>query len=433
MSRIEVTEKLPLLSKRDDNKNAMETGGEATFNETVVNMMKLCMGTGTLALPFAAQKGGLILNIFGLIGIAIWNIYSVQRLCAALQIYRKHGQSSQALPRVATSLFSKVGYLAFREFGIHGLDMCMAILFLGIIVSYEDAVIGFLEDTPFGTGSINVDAFIISIVIGSLSLVPNMGYLAKASAYGLFVLAFAFIVIAFNGSSSGGMPLESINLWPQDGLAGISHWFGCVVFGFGVVPLTFDYHESMKEPNRLAHATAVALSGVVVSYLVIAYGFLLLYPIVMGGDVIEDLLPTSGLVPTVVRVAMITVIILTAPLLVFPCGSILEGKIRLLLSRDNICSDRLLQVIVRLSVCIFCTIISISVPGFVYVLSFVGCCAVALVGFVIPPLLHITLTLKCEDTSSRWAGLFLDTVMLLWGVTAMIISSIYTFKKLREG
>lgn len=296
----------------------------------------------------------------------------------------------------------------------------------------QDAVIGFLEDTPIGTGSKKVDAFFIALIIGSLSVVPNLGYLAKASASGLFVLAFAFVVIAFNGSSSGKTPLDSINLWPQDGLAGISHWFGCVVYGFGVVPLTYDYYDSMKEPHLLTQAAAVALSGVATSYIVIAYLFLLLYPVAMHGDVLEDLLPTEGLIPTMVRLAMITAIILTAPLLVLPCGSILEGKIGLFLGRDNVCSNTLLQVTVRLSICILCTIISISVPGFVYVLSFVGCCAVALVGFVVPSLLHLALVLKYGGAGSSCMGLFLDTVMFLWGVTAMIISSMYTFKKLRE-
>lgn len=94
------------------------------------------MGTGTLALPFAAQRGGLILNIFGLIGIAGWNLFSVQRLCEALQICRNHNQSLQMAPRNATSTFSKVGYFAFGEIGIHGLDISLVILFLGIIVSY---------------------------------------------------------------------------------------------------------------------------------------------------------------------------------------------------------------------------------------------------------------------------------------------------------
>ena len=33
------------------------------------------MGTGTLALPFAAEKGGLLFNVMGLALIALWNYY----------------------------------------------------------------------------------------------------------------------------------------------------------------------------------------------------------------------------------------------------------------------------------------------------------------------------------------------------------------------
>lgn len=301
--------------------------------------------------------------------------------------------------------------------------MCREVLFLLIANRFlhPDAILGFLHATPFNTGSHLLDALAIALTIGTLSLVPDLGYLAKASAFGLAVLGFTFVVIAAYATPSNAHEFN-LNLWPQDGMTGVSNWFGCVVFGFGVVPLTYNYYESMAQPQHLAKATAVALLGVSLCYILIGCGLLWLYYPVQG-DILEQL-PTDGFVPLFVRLAMIVVVVLTCPLIVLPCGMILEGK---LLSTTT----KTMQAVIRYSICVLCAIISVSIPSFVYVLSFVGCFCVALVGFVIPPLLHIALVLQYDSTAPI-AGLVLDFAMLAWGVAATIISSTYTFRKLQS-
>lgn len=112
--------------------------GQATVGATVVNLMKTCMGTGTLALPFAAQQGGLFLNSVGLFGIAVWNLYSVDRLCRSIEYLESHEDLTTAnLPRFVSSTFGKVAWFAFGEKGVHGLDGVLVLLFLGIIVAYD--------------------------------------------------------------------------------------------------------------------------------------------------------------------------------------------------------------------------------------------------------------------------------------------------------
>ena len=103
-----------------------------------MNLMKTCMGTGTLALPFAAQQGGLFLNSVGLFGIAVWNLYSVDRLCRSIEDLESHEDLTTAnLPRFVSSTFGKVAWFAFGEKGVHGLDVVLVLLFLGIIVAYD--------------------------------------------------------------------------------------------------------------------------------------------------------------------------------------------------------------------------------------------------------------------------------------------------------
>ena len=284
----------------------------------------------------------------------------------------------------------------------------------------KDAVLGFLEDTPLNTGYKTVNAFIIAAVIGTLSLVPDMGYLAKASASGLIVLVLAFVAITFYAIPSDHIGAH-LSLWPRDGFVGASNWFGCVVFGFGVVPLTYNYYESMARPQLLTSASMVALLGVAICYMVVGCGLALrFYPV--QGDVMEQL-PSTGYIPLLVRLAMIVVVILTCPLIVLPCGQILEEKLHATASTSR-------QAMIRYTICAMCAIVSVSIPGFVYVLSFVGCFSVALVGFVVPPLLHIALVYKYKP-SATISSYAMDLIMLSWGVTATIISSSFTLRKLQ--
>jgi hypothetical protein len=279
----------------------------------------------------------------------------------------------------------------------------------------------FLQHTPFSTGTLTLDAIGISVLIGLLSIVPDMGYLAKASATGLTVLFLTFCVIAWYGDYKGMV----WNWWPQDGMTGVSTWFGCVVFGFGVVPLTFNMQEAMEEPSRMIGASFQGFAAVAVTYAVLGLGLLLLYPDI-DGDVLQEL-PTAGILPTAVRLAMVVVVMVTAPLLVVPCGELLEGKI--VVPETTM----LLRVVVRLGICLLCSFISVFVPGFVDVLSFVGCFCVALVSFVVPPLLHVVLT----EQSSIPTGLFkrarlLDLIMLVWGISATVITSVYTLRNMKS-
>ena len=48
--------------------------------QSVLNLVKVCIGTGALALPFAVSQGGILFGTFGLFVIAGWNQYASYRL-----------------------------------------------------------------------------------------------------------------------------------------------------------------------------------------------------------------------------------------------------------------------------------------------------------------------------------------------------------------
>lgn len=112
---------------------------------------------------------------------------------------------------------------------------------------------------------------------------------------------------------------------------------------------------------------------------------------------------------------MAAVVVLTAPLLIVPTGELLEGKFH-----DN-------KVLVRCGVCLLSVCVAVLLPTFVQVLAFVGCACVGFVSFCVPPILHIRIVLMTkEHIKSLFGVLLLDVTMLVWGLIATVLGTIYT-------
>lgn len=489
----------------DDCDNDGSSVGKASVFATMMNLSKTCMGTGVLTLPYAAKQGGIILFIVGLFLIGLWNIYSVQRLIHCLELLPNHSNDNEdgsqqtennidvehveeftdaattnnkncnktdpilqeqkqriqqrqnlvskkmmSQPPDGTSTFGKVAWHALGgNKGLHIFDAMMTIFFIGILVAYMNAIRSFLSDLPIHLWSKkeadhkNDDFYVVlmAIVIGLLSIVPDLGYLSKISAMGLFVLFLTLSIITAYGIIDYPNTASSLsyNWLPENGLSGVSNWFGCVVFGYGVVPLTYNYLESMKHPSQMLNATSSALCGVAISYVTIGIGLYTLYNNIES-DVIHEL-PTQGIIPIITRLSMIVVILASAPLLLVPCAELLEGKLNSYFN-DSVRNNEnhhfsCGRVFLRLGICFICVAISILVPGFVGVLSFVGCCCVALISFVLPPIFHIRLLLlpssrQCDNglPASTQRTIILDIVMLLLGILASLSSSYIVFRQI---
>lgn len=134
---------LPLRLEDNDDQSSRQHQGQASQQDTIINLMKTCMGTGTLALPFAAAQGGLYLNTLGLLLIALWNLYSVQRLCHCLELIPKDADP----PKRATT-FGRVAWYAMGDAGLHALDGMMIILLCGIIVACKFSLRPLVRDSP---------------------------------------------------------------------------------------------------------------------------------------------------------------------------------------------------------------------------------------------------------------------------------------------
>jgi hypothetical protein len=234
-------------------------GGGATILQTTLNVAKICTGTGTLALPYASERGGLLFNALGLLAVGAWNYYSANCLlrCAELISYPDEtgvvvvviddgeegvanldggsrigygtiedsdGSSTAAAtrrrrrlhhrdrsthrprgPPPGTTAYGAVAWHACGPRGLALLDALMLCVFGGIVVAYEIAMASFVNGTPLTTGSRLLDLLIPNAILVVLSCVPDVGMLGRhSSGLGLAALAASFAVASWRGYAENG-------------------------------------------------------------------------------------------------------------------------------------------------------------------------------------------------------------------------------------
>jgi len=202
---------------------------KSSLNQTTLNMVKMCVGTGVIGIPFAATEGGILFNIFGLGLITMWNAYSVRCLAESRSYITQHKVDNGREEPMNTSTFGLMTWYAFGSSGLFFIDMMLVILMLGIVVAYEDAILGFAADTPITTGSQRSDALVMLILMTPICFLPNYEAIAKISALGINLIFAIFIVFMGFGFNLYGLEgfrsMSMDDLWPHD-FSDFSNWFG---------------------------------------------------------------------------------------------------------------------------------------------------------------------------------------------------------------
>jgi amino acid permease len=142
---------LPLLDKE-------EASSASSWGDVCVaymNLVKVCIGAGVLALPYAFNQGGIILGSVGMTLIALWNYYTTCLLLkckdrckgAVLQLRKE---------KKASSTFSALAYLALGgKTGTRLVDISLTLTLLGVGVTYQIQTgtllnsCNFMPPTPF--------------------------------------------------------------------------------------------------------------------------------------------------------------------------------------------------------------------------------------------------------------------------------------------
>ncbi len=421
---------------------ATRESGSSTF-EASINLSKLCIGSGILALPFAVDKGGLILTPVLIALVGWWNGVSCDLM---IQSKNEMVRRAYVTPPEATSTYSMIAYCAGGWSAVYVTDFCIIVTLLGVCVTYLITFTTLLRDIPGMPLSTAQLAFLSTIVLMPACSTSNVGQLSFISFIGLVILILAVCALAmfglyYYGAEVSADPWGSLTVFPSS-VEDFSTVLGIATFGFGLPSLAFPVEESMKEPREFAKASRWALIFVWGMYAFVGDGVAVLFehdPRGISSNVLTNL-PIESRVAHIVRILMALVNLMTFPLTFMPPAMMIErilsssmksgvcqrwhlslckqsdsagvsmgsgsGKIRgvaltsggtltqnyesgvELASMDE--EDRVEVPIwvsygVRMTLLCLCEYLATSIPCFGLIVSLLGCFTVTILSYVIPP------------------------------------------------
>jgi len=188
----------------------------------------------------------------------------------------------------------------------------------------------------------------------------------------------------------------------------------------------------MGEPKEMMKATRMSLSIVAIAYVFMGDLISIIFVHGIRGDILSEL-PNSSL-PTVLRILMTFVVLTSVPLIIIPSGDLLHDKI---MRKPQGANKGRSVYVIRFVLAQLCAGISVAVPNFVYVISFIGCFCVTLLSFVYPPILHLRcmhefLPKEKRQFSSVKRLIVVDVVLFLLGIIITVFTSWLTFKAMLE-
>lgn len=309
-------------------------------------LVKVCMGTGALALPYAFMSGGLVWSALGIVLMAQWNYFASQRLLVCKELLDSVAAGAEDVE--ANDVYA---FIALKSLGRPGkllVHVAMGITFIGCGVSYLIAASDLLEATPLSLIFVGApiwtrfcNTMLCLLVVLPLSCAKSLSFLSYTSLFGVIALLLSFATIIALGinntppaaiaaaaaaAKAGGAPSVWTRAFATDA-QGLSRFFGITCFSFGIPPLLFPIQGSMSRPEFFGSAVRLALVSVAAAYILIAEATVLLYDFAIPPNILS-VLPDS-ILATFVRLLMVMVCLLTYPLAIVPlCESVqkaLEG------------------------------------------------------------------------------------------------------------
>lgn len=332
----------------------------SSVRDAAINLTKVCIGSGILALPYAVSRGGLLFSPLFLIFLAYLNHSSCEKM-----IQCKNLTLSSNVPSIISNQYSKIAYLAIGHFGSFLADFSLIVTLGGVCATYIITAVSLfadlIEQYDSSITSLSNESYtIMTLVVGIIIFIPccssDVSNLAKISLIALISLlvgiaalfGFGFyehLSIHLMESENKKIDIKkqsledevtiishdpddsiSLHLWPED-LSDIFISIGILSFCFGFATHCFPVEESMGEmKSQIMTAVVYCLMFVVVFYIFVGEGLYYFYvtdPDGISSNILGNL-PQSSIAADIVRISIGVVCILSIPLTFVPPASMIE-------------------------------------------------------------------------------------------------------------
>ncbi|KAK8799537.1 hypothetical protein WA158_006086 [Blastocystis sp. Blastoise] len=371
--------------------------------------MKGIAGTGALAVPYAVSQTGIILAIFFYIFFSFGCYY-----CAYSMIrYHEYLQSPKhflGLPGYYIVIFAILVTLWGASIGI-------------TVVSTDFA----FPDVSSSTIRIYC-CLIITIIEIILVLFKNTKPLVYISSFGLVALIVSFVILFIRGGIDYGISITAINLFPAD-FYSLLRGIGVFIYTLGYILFMFPLYKALDTQYRPRASSAVLAALILMTCLYLFIGIILFcifqaHPLGVQSNILRNLDPTS-VDTSIISIAMMVSCLGQYPLTLLSVFEIVETPIHhrkensLFVTDCGRVSSRILQVILL-------SVISLLIPFFGSILSFIGSFTSMMVELVLPSLLNI---MGYSYFKSKHAHLKLiaDSLFFTFFAILMIICTYFSF------
>ena len=401
--------------------------GKMNTLQFCVNLMKGIAGTGSLAIPDAFSKVGIIPSI------VLFSIVCCMMIIATYQLLDIHTnmgnrrilglksiQTSNVYAEMVFNVLGTTGYYLYVVFSL--------ITLYGSNIGSVIAMAGFLGDMSFFGKSESTRKFwihiFITVVCIILCLLKDPSVLVPISTFGLFAIIASYIVLVIYGMANYKPEFHAADLWPTSP-SQLLEKIGIYVYCMGFILFLLTQYKYIRRDCRktVVRSTGVSIFLMALIYIILGIVLSQYYKNSDKGiqENIMQSLPAGFKLGTLLNLAMFVTVAGGFPLWMEPINETIErGEVergQLFIKSKNIIILRVVEI------CLI-VLVAVLVPSFSTILSLIGNFTDVLTTFIFPAVMHIVFFRNRTKTWIIW----MDLIVLVISVFIMVICTSISIK-----
>ncbi|XP_067003578.2 proton-coupled amino acid transporter-like protein pathetic isoform X2 [Anabrus simplex] len=415
-----------LFRKADKNEEAYdpfahrEVSHPTTDLDTLVHLLKGCLGSGILAMPLAFYNAGLLFGIIATMLIVVICTHCVHILVKCAHILcQRIKVPSLGFSDVAEAAFSAGPPTVRKWSGFAGgcINLFLAVDLLGCCCVYVVFITKNIQQvveyyTEIGW-PIQYYMVIVAPFLVTLNMVPNLKYLAPFSMLANTLMAvglgitFYYIFSDLPSITNSGLP--NFSSWSQ-----LPLFFGTVIFALEGIGVVMPLENNMKNPDHFIGCPGVLNFGMgTVGVLYTAVGF---FGYVKYGERTEASitlnLPTNEMLAQSVKIMIALAIFFTYGLQFYVPREIIWNSLKQHFPSHKTTAEYSIRILLVLG-----TVgLSAGVPNLGSVISLVGAVTLSTLGLIFPSVIELVTYWEHSGLGKFKWRLWKNTFVILFGI-----------------
>uniref|UniRef100_A0A8D0D6D1 Solute carrier family 38 member 3 n=1 Tax=Sander lucioperca TaxID=283035 RepID=A0A8D0D6D1_SANLU len=397
--------------------------GKTSFGMSVFNLGNAIMGSGILGLAYAMANTGILLFLFLLTAVAALSSYSVHLLLKSSGI-------------VGIRAYEQLGYRAFGTPGKMAAGIAITLQNIGSMSSYlyivkselPLVIQAFLKADPNSDlWYLNGNYLVIMVsacVILPLALMKQLGYLGYTSGFSLSCMVFFLSVVSHKCLESAEFPHLVALLIIESHVSMCSsqtaYTIPILAFAFVCHPEVLPIYTELRNPTqkKMQKVSNISIFVMYTMYFLAAlFGYLTFYD-----NVEPELLHTYNRIDPYdtlilcVRVAVLTAVTLTVPIVLFPVRRAIQQ-----MAFPTKSFNWLRHIAIAIILLTIINMLVIFAPNILGIFGIIGATSAPCLIFIFPAVFYIRIVPKDEEPMNSTPKI-LAVCFTALGVSFMVMS-----------